>query len=174
MPTFKEFRERHESTSVGYFDAWTLDDSVEMSEAWQSLSFREMRNLATVDGVLTDNELRRLSVFAARQVQHLLGKNEASRKAIDVAEQFADGEATVEELDEAQIASEAEPYSNSNAAMAAVSASDPVITVWSARQAISFAGSALLGKDKFAFQDRIVEWLRNNTKPNFDNPPKLA
>lgn len=173
MPTFKQFRERHEST--GYFDDWAdwaIDDSIEMRDAWQSLPFLEMRNLATFGGVLTDNELRRLSVFAARQVQHKL-QDDASRNAIDVAEKFAEGQATLGELAAAHDASKSEPWfrgGNANAIRSAHAASDPKSgLVWSASEAISAASSALNEKDdRLAFKTRIVEWLRQNTNPQFD------
>ena len=44
-----------------------------------------------------DKEWRLFAVFCARQIQHLL-TDERSIKALDVAEKFANGEATIEEL----------------------------------------------------------------------------
>ena len=45
----------------------------------------------------TDKELRLIAVKCARQVQHLM-KDKRSTDALDVAERFANGEATQEEL----------------------------------------------------------------------------
>lgn len=190
MPTFKEFRERHEST--GYFDDWKLDDSVEMSDAWQSLTFRQMLSLATFEGVLTDQELRMLSVVAARQVQHLLRCDE-TRYAIDVAEKFANGEATIEELTAAHNASNVDPWQNLAAASAASAASDPSSgLVWSALNAVMASRDAARSdviaekkdsvglpkpglvvvtarkKNVEALEKLLVEWLRNNTSPTFE------
>ena len=54
--------------------------------------------LRAVEGY--DKEMRLFAVWCARQVQHLM-KDERSIKAIDVAERYANGEATIEELDAA-------------------------------------------------------------------------
>ena len=48
-----------------------------------------------------DKEIRLYAVWCARQVQHLM-RDPRSRAALDVAERFANGEATVEELDAAR------------------------------------------------------------------------
>ena len=48
-----------------------------------------------------DKEIRLYAVWCARQVQHLT-KDPRSLVALDVAERFANGEATVEELDAAR------------------------------------------------------------------------
>jgi hypothetical protein len=174
MATFKQFRERHQSTSVGYFDNWAIDDSVEMLDAWKSVQFRDLHRLATFEDVLTENELRRYSVFAARQVQHLV-KDEASRNALDVAEKFFEGQATADELAAAKHASESAPWGNCDAATAAESACEPASSVWSACRAISAARSAIKGKDaRVAFENCLTQWLRENTKPQFDNPPRVG
>ena len=51
----------------------------------------------------TDKELRLFAVWCARQVQHLM-TDERSINAINVAEKFANGEVTEEELDAASAA----------------------------------------------------------------------
>ena len=48
-----------------------------------------------------DRDLRLYGVWAVREIQHLL-KDPRSRKVLDVAEAFANGEATAEELEEAR------------------------------------------------------------------------
>ena len=55
--------------------------------------------MKAVDG--RDKEIRLYAVWCARQVQHLI-KDPRSLAALDVAERFANGEATVEELDAAR------------------------------------------------------------------------
>jgi len=55
--------------------------------------------MRAIDG--RDKEIRLYAVWCARQVQHLM-KDPRSLAALDVAERFANGEATVEELDAAR------------------------------------------------------------------------
>ena len=52
-----------------------------------------------IDG--RDKEIRLYAVWCARQVQHLM-RDPRSRAALDVAERYANGEATAEELDAAR------------------------------------------------------------------------
>ena len=56
--------------------------------------------LVNSENEVTDRELRLIAVKCARQVQHLM-KDERSINALDVAERFANGEATQEELNAA-------------------------------------------------------------------------
>lgn len=53
--------------------------------------------------LVSDKLMRLFAVWCARQVQHLM-KDERSLKALDVAEAFANGLATKEELDAARLA----------------------------------------------------------------------
>lgn len=55
------------------------------------------------DELISDKTLRLFAVWCARQVQHLL-IDERSLRALDVAERFAHGEATKEELEAARSA----------------------------------------------------------------------
>ena len=55
--------------------------------------------MRAIDG--RDKEIRLYAVWCARQVQHLI-QDTRSLAALDVAERYADGEATVEELDAAR------------------------------------------------------------------------
>jgi hypothetical protein len=57
-------------------------------------------------GWSNDKDLRLMSVAFARQVQHLM-KDQRSINALDVAERYANGEATVDELREARAAARA-------------------------------------------------------------------
>ena len=56
--------------------------------------------LVNSENEVTDRELRLIAVKCARQVQHLM-KDGRSINALDVAERFANGEATQEELNAA-------------------------------------------------------------------------
>src|SRR5215469_5635043 len=53
--------------------------------------------LAFLRGKASDRNLRLFAVACCRQVWHLIGENE-SRRAVEVAEQFADGIATLNDL----------------------------------------------------------------------------
>ena len=59
--------------------------------------------LVNSENEVTDRELRLIAVKCARQVQHLM-KDERSINTLDVAERFANGEATQEELTAARAA----------------------------------------------------------------------
>jgi len=71
--------------------------------------------LRAVDG--HDKEIRLYAVWCARQVQHLM-KDERSIRALDVAERYANGMATRDELESARSAAYA-AYADSAAAYAA-------------------------------------------------------
>ena len=72
-----------------------------------------------------DREIRLFAVWCARQVQHLL-TDKRSLAALDVAERYANGEATEKEMDAARSAA-------ASAAPAAGVAAD--VTEWAARDA---------------------------------------
>ena len=72
--------------------------------------------LRAVDGY--DKEKRLFAVFCAKQVEHLL-TDERSEEAIRVAEQFANGKATEEELKVAYVAAYSAAYKAAHAAAAA-------------------------------------------------------
>ena len=62
-----------------------------------------------------DKEIRLFAVWCARQVQHLM-KDKRSISALDVAEKFANGEATQEELSDARAAARAAARATAGAA----------------------------------------------------------
>jgi hypothetical protein len=87
-------------------------------EAWDACERSDwMIWIINKKGWLTDKELRLFAVRCARGIQHLM-KDERSINAIDVAERYANGEATDDELDAAWAAARA---AESTAAMAAES-----------------------------------------------------
>jgi hypothetical protein len=59
----------------------------------------------TRKGIVDDRTLRLFAVKCAREVQHLM-KDERSINALDVAERYANGEATEDELSAARVAAE--------------------------------------------------------------------
>ena len=86
-----------------------------------------------------DREWRLFAVWCARQVQHLM-TDERSIKALDVAERFANGEATEEEL----IAARAAAWAAAEAAWAAGAAAWAAAraAAWAAAEAAWAAGAA--------------------------------
>ena len=75
-----------------------IDIVIDERIPWEDRLWAVMRN-----DLLSDKLMRLFAVWCARQVQHLM-KDERSLKALDVAENFANGLATKEELAAAWVA----------------------------------------------------------------------
>ena len=92
-----------------------------------------------------DRDIRLFSVWCARQVQHLM-RDSRSTNALDVAERFANGKATKEELEAARVAARAAcAASAASAARAACAASAASAAAWAASvdaNAAAWAASA--------------------------------
>lgn len=93
----------------------------------------------TRKGVMDDKTLRLFAVRCARQVQHLM-KDQRSINALDVAEKYANGLATYEELAAAGVAWDAERYAERVADAAGVTAG--VSAMVAAGEAWAEAGEA--------------------------------
>ena len=85
-----------------------------------------------------DKDLRLMAVAFARQVQHLM-KDQRSINALDVAERYANGEATVDELTAARVAARAAGAEEAAAATAAWAAAR---AAWAAEAAAARAAGA--------------------------------
>ena len=90
-----EFCDAHNACNDGR--KWALENCRDMQHAWETLKPDWLLWVATRPGVLSDKDLRLFAVWSARQVQHLM-KDQRSIDALDVAERFAHGNATREEL----------------------------------------------------------------------------
>ena len=127
---------------------WCKENCGTMEDVWDRLERIDwLVWVACIKGVLTDKELRLFACFCARQNWHLL-IDERSRNAVEVAERFANGNATKEELKAAYAAATRAAYASyADAADAA-------------RAASASAAYDDAGKEQ-------MEWLRANTTPNF-------
>ena len=134
MISISDFCEQHKACQDGR--EWAIANCSDMADAWARLKHEWLIWVATRPGVLTDQELRLFTVFCAMPVEHLL-TDQQSRDAIEIAEKFAKGEATSEEM-----------------AAAAAAA-------WAAAWDAAWAGDAARAADAQSV------WLRDNTTPNF-------
>jgi hypothetical protein len=107
---------------------WIGDKS--LSEAWETCNRGDWMIwlINNSENDVTDKQLRLIAVDCARQVQHLM-TDQRSINALDVAERYANGEATYEELAAAR-----------DAAWAARAAARDA--AWAARAAAWAAGAA--------------------------------
>lgn len=111
--------------------------------------------LRAVDG--HDREIRLYAVWCARQVQHLM-TDPRSLAALDVAEAFANGKATKEELDAARAAAEDAAWAAAGAARAAAWAA--------ARDAADAAGDAARAAAR-ATQEKELIRICKESEPCF-------
>ena len=167
MKTIEDFCDTHNACPEGR--AWAIANCSTMQEAWDKAPDPSwVIWIATLQGVLTDRELRLFAVWCARQVQHLL-TDPRSVSAIDVAERYANGEATDEELAAAWAAASdvfwaaASAAERAAASAAAWTAASDVF--WAAARAANLAEAWAAANA--AARTAQAQWLRENTKPNF-------
>jgi hypothetical protein len=186
MLTIKEFCDLHNACEGGR--EWVLANCGSMPDVWSKAGLDWLLWVATREGVLTDRELRLFACWSARQVFHLM-RHEGSKQAIEVAERFANGNATVEELQAARCAAGEIAMADSwsaagdaadDAAFAVTfcDASDAALEAakQSARAAARSA-ARLASRDgicnvawlsaRDAARDAQAQWLRENTSPSF-------
>lgn len=136
-------------------------------DAWNNCEPCDLVWFATRQGILTERELRLFAIQCAREVQFLMTHNQATA-ALDVAERFANDNATREELDGAYWSAEAV----SIAACAHAYTAYP-IAEFAAVDAANFAAHAVRSAAKdfmnadYGIRASQAEWLRRNTNPTF-------
>jgi hypothetical protein len=158
--TIEQFCTKHKACKEG--KKWASAYCASMEGVWRKAKPAWLLWVATRPSVLTDKELRLFAVFAARQVQHLM-TDSRSIAAIDVAERFANGEASVEELETAYAVARAVARAAAyTAAYATTSAARAA-----ARVATSAARAATWATSNAAMKESQATWLRENTTPNF-------
>ena len=125
----KEFLKKHDACPAGA--RWALSISEEMADVWEAMIEHGKHDwlvwTATRPGVFSDSILRKLACRFVRETPLADGRkvwdlltDERSRKAVEVAEAYADGKATYEELDAACAAADAAcaAYATAHAAFA--------------------------------------------------------
>jgi len=178
-----EFCDRHDACPEGR--EWALANCRDMDHAWQTLKPEWLMWVAMQRGVLDDRTLRLFAVWCARQVQHLM-TDPRSVAAVDVAERFANGDATAEELKVARVAAAAADDAAWAAFVAALAAADAwaAAAAWDAAAAAAwaadaYAAAAARAADAYAAAAAAraeplklqAEWLRANAKPNWEIKP---
>jgi len=143
--SIEQFCDQHYVCNEGR--EWALSNCRDMEEVWRTAKPEWLLWIASRQGVLTDKELRMFVVFCARQVQHLM-EDQRSIKAIDVAERYANGFATNEELTAARAAARSAVRDADAVAYAAWAAARPAVknvvyAAFAARDAAWIAAAAV-------------------------------
>ena len=159
MISISDFCDKHNACKDGR--GWAMSNCTDMQDAWEKLKPNWLLWVATRRGVLTDKELRLFAVFCARQVEHLI-TDQRSKDAINVAERFANGQSTAEELAAANAAA--------NAAARAAVCDAAWDDAWDAARVAAMAAvcDAARAAARADARDAQAAWLRENTKPRFE------
>ena len=112
---------------------------------------------ATRKGILDDKTLRIFACKCAREVWHLL-TDERSRKAVEVAERYAIGEATDEELEAARAAAWDAAWDAARAAASAAAWDDARAAAWAAAMAAARAAARAAASDAARAAERDAAW----------------
>ena len=126
--TIAEFCEKHRACDDGR--EWAIANCSTMQEAWETARREWLIWIATRPGVASDAQLRKFAVWSARQVQYLM-TDQRSIEALNIAERFAEGDATDLELAESWDAARA----------AACDAADAADAAWAAAWAAEWAAA---------------------------------
>jgi len=193
----KEFLKKHSACEEGF--KWAVKNCKTMQEVWDTVKPEWLTWLATRPGVLTDRELYEFALWSAQQVEHLM-EDERSKNALLIRRKWLDGEASNEEMNAAKSAardatgsatgsatwsaplewSVADSAARLSAGSAAWATESAAGSAWSA--AVSAAVSVRLAElavesareaEKLARSSQ-ADWLRGNTKPNFERSAEDA
>ena len=168
IQTITEFCDRHHACPDGR--AWAIANCKDMGDGWATAKHDWLIWIATRRGVMTDKDARLFACWCVRRVWHLL-KDERSKNAVRVAERFARGKATSEELDAAGAAA---GDAAKVACAAAGDAAGDAMAAWAAAGAAdrdARAAARAAARDAWAAArdagDAQDKWLRKHIKPNF-------
>ena len=180
--TIEQFCDKHDACDDGR--EWAIANCESMRDAWDKLKPEWLIWVATRDGVLTDRELRLVACWSVRQVWHLL-TDERSRNAVEVAERYAVGDATDDELaaawdaasaaarDAARVAARDAAWDAARAAARAAARVAARAAAWDAARVAAGAAARVAARAAARAAARVAaraaqaEWLRENTSPNF-------
>jgi hypothetical protein len=184
--TIEQFCDLHGACPEGR--EWAMENCRSMREVWETANPLWLLWVATRPDVLSDRELRLFAVWCARQVQHLM-TDPRSVAAIDVAERYANGEATDADLDAACDAAMAAARNASwdaawaggavGARSAARNAAWVAVRAWDAVRAGGAVGARSAARNAawvaaeagYAAWDAAeaaqADWLRTNCTPRF-------
>jgi hypothetical protein len=191
MTTIDEFCTKYGACKDGR--QWAIANCQTMQEVWEKAKPEWLIWVATRKAVLTDSELRRFAVWSARQVQHLM-TDPRSVATLDVAERYAEGAATDEEMAAARAAARAAVNSAASAEDYAAAYAEARAAAWAAVYDTAYDAdwaearaeawaedwaadwAAASDADWAAASDAAraaawaaqAEWLRKNTTPNFN------
>ena len=176
--TVEEFCNVHHACKDGH--DWAVAHCATMRDAWLNAGPEWVIWIATRHGVLIDKDLRLFAVWSARQVQNLMA-DKCSIDALDVAERFANGLATNEELAAARAAAGVAAEAAARAAWAAarVAAGAAARAAWAAARdaagaaawdAAGAAWAAAGAAARAAARAAQAKYLQENTTPNFSKP----
>ena len=101
MNNIEQFCDEHGACDAGR--EWALQNCEDMHAVWNTIEPEWLVWVATRPGVLSDSEQRLFACWCVRQVWHLLN-DERSKRAVEVAERFAVGDADEDELAAAKVA----------------------------------------------------------------------
>ena len=159
--TIERFCDKHYACENGR--EWALScGATTMQELWTHKDLKHEWRLwiAMKPGVFSDRDLRLFGCWCVRQVWHLL-TDERSRKAVEIAELFADGKASQAELDAAWAAAWDDAGAAESARAAATAAARSA--AWVAGAAWDAARSAAWSAVRDAQDIRLLELT-----PNFE------
>jgi len=172
--TIEEFCDKHRACGTGR--EWALANCLTMDDVWARAAPDDIIWVATREGVLSDRDCRLFAVYCARSIEHLL-TDQRFRDAIAVAERFADGKATRDELAaarvaawhasvaalDARVAAGGDLTDDASAAAWYVAHPSAGPSAWSAASAAAAAGAAA----NVAVRHEQAAWFRANTQPSF-------
>jgi hypothetical protein len=179
----KEFLKEHGACTSGA--RWALSVSEDMADVWEAMIEHGKHTwlvwTATRPGVFSDSILRKLACRFIRETPLSDGRkvwdlltDERSRKAVEVAELYADGKATYEELDAARAAADDGAYATADFAAyaAAFAAGAAAYDAYAAADFAAYAAAFAADADADAAADADAKAAQARMIAELGNPFK--